>query len=668
MKIIVIISLFQITCFSQYSSKDRDLVLTTYTRQFNQNIEERYLNSRNENKVNAALLSLAQSEDTSWVNKILELNFGQHSKYICFTLGELGESFQSASFLLSKFSQTDNSVEEIHCELETLGKVGNINTYNFLIGSYSQNNQNKFDGISLALYNFYFRKIGNKDKAISILSNELIKSKFPGRRNFEAAFALYRIGSTPEINKVIIDELHSYYNDKDLAQPQNKYTEITIPYLLGCLQLNKFFPEDSELFKSLIQSNNYSIKIAAIKALVFYPFINKNDLESFLALLKDSNQNVSMELASSIKYLKLNDTLKLYLKNYLVKGIKGPIYSPNTRGEMFLSYLKLFNPNFENIKHKYEHNIPKKYFYQACENYNNSEKALKYLLTNFSNTNEKSKISILESALNFQKNMASNKRLDQLLINSLISSSPALISIAADGIDSLYILQNRDKLKSIIIRQVVIHKNDPDYLESLMSLSNLAEKIDKKLSGKVLKNLSNSTEFSIKIFAYKQLGLSVQYLVKSDNYFNYFWDNAFKYKYAEISTIKGTFKIELLPQYAPVSVGNFCYLAKKKFFNKNIFHRVVPGFVIQGGDPEETGWGGPGYDIISEFSPLNYDRGMVGMASAGKDTEGSQWFVTNGAFPHLNGRYTIFAKTIKDINVVDNIAQGDSILKINFLP
>jgi cyclophilin family peptidyl-prolyl cis-trans isomerase len=443
---------------------------------------------------------------------------------------------------------------------------------------------------------------------------------------------------------------------------------MTIPYLLGCLQLNKFFPEDSELFKMLIQSNNFSIKIAAIKALVFYPFTNKNDLESFLALLKDNNPNVSMELASSIKHLKLNNTLKFYLENFLANGIKNPIYSSSTRGELFLSYLKLFNPNFDFVKKNFENEIPKEYFYQACGFYNKSENALKYLSAKFANSNGKDKISILESALNFQKYIVKNEELNQLILNSLISNSPALISIAADGIDSLHILQNQDKLKSIIIKQAAIHREDPDYLESLMSLSNLAEKFDKKLSGEVLKIMSNSTEYSIKKFAYEQLGLSVRNLIKGDNYFNYFWADAFKYKYAEISTIKGTFEIELLPQYAPISVGNFCYLAKKNFFNKNTFHRVVPGFVIQGGDPEETGWGGPGYDIISEFSPLNYDVGTVGMASAGKDTEGSQWFVTTGTFPHLNGRYTIFAKTIKNINVVDNIAQGDSILKINFLP
>jgi cyclophilin family peptidyl-prolyl cis-trans isomerase len=94
---------------------------------------------------------------------------------------------------------------------------------------------------------------------------------------------------------------------------------------------------------------------------------------------------------------------------------------------------------------------------------------------------------------------------------------------------------------------------------------------------------------------------------------------------------------------------------------------VVPGFVIQGGDPTGTGWGGPGYEITSEFSPLEYNRGIVGMASAGKDTEGSQWFVTTGNYPHLNGRYTIFAEVLKGMDVVEKIKQDDKILSVNLL-
>ncbi len=665
---ISLIFVYQFSSSAQYSSEDKDLVYTTYTRQFKKEIELKYLYSNNTEKIRAALLSLAQSKDTSWVNAITKLNFEKYSEYICFTLGEFGKSKSSTNYLLSKLSKNNYDNKITHDIIETLGKVGDLNTYNFLINTYNTSEQNKLNGISLALYNFSVRRIGEKDKSVSILTNELSGYKFPGRRNFEAAFALYRMGSTSGLNKTIIKYIKAYFYKRNFVVKGNKFSGITIPYLLGCLRQNKFFPRDKILFNYLLNADDFTIKVAAVQAMVYFPYSTKEELESYLDLIKDKNPNIGRELAASIKNLKLDEKLKPYLKNFLVREIGDMKNSFNIRGELFLSYLKLFKPEFEMIKEKYEKLVPKEYFYQGCGFYNTSLNALDLLLNKFPKENEKGKIALLESALNFQKDEIKNEKLNRIIINSVNSDSPALISIAADGIDSLYIQSNKDKLMDIINRQIHIHKNDPDYLESLMSLSNLAERINKKFNTEILKSLSSSDEYSIMKFAYKQLNLSTLHLLKSDKYFNKIWPDAFKYKYAEIFTSKGNFKIEFLPQYAPVSVGNFCSLAKKKFYNNNIFHRVVPGFVIQGGDPEETGWGGPGYDIVSEFSPLNYKIGMVGMASAGKDTEGSQWFVTTGTYPHLNGKYTIFAKAIKNINAVENIDQGDKILKINLFP
>jgi cyclophilin family peptidyl-prolyl cis-trans isomerase len=105
-------------------------------------------------------------------------------------------------------------------------------------------------------------------------------------------------------------------------------------------------------------------------------------------------------------------------------------------------------------------------------------------------------------------------------------------------------------------------------------------------------------------------------------------------------------------------------LAKQNFYNGIIFHRVVPGFVIQAGDPTATGWGGPGYDIISEYSDTDFGIGYIGMASAGKDTESSQFFIMHVSHPHLDSRYTIFAKVAEGMDVVYNITEDDEIISI----
>jgi len=131
-----------------------------------------------------------------------------------------------------------------------------------------------------------------------------------------------------------------------------------------------------------------------------------------------------------------------------------------------------------------------------------------------------------------------------------------------------------------------------------------------------------------------------------------------------VETSKGSFVIEFLPEDAPLTVDNFIQLAKKGFFNGQTIPRVVPNFVIQAGDPRGDTNGGPGYQIRCEINELPYERGAVGMALSGKDTGGSQWFVTHSPQPHLDGGYTVFGQVIRGMEVVDNIARVDVIRRV----
>ena len=133
---------------------------------------------------------------------------------------------------------------------------------------------------------------------------------------------------------------------------------------------------------------------------------------------------------------------------------------------------------------------------------------------------------------------------------------------------------------------------------------------------------------------------------------------------AVIQTRRGDITIRLFPDDAPFTVLSFVRLAEKGFFDGLNFHRVVPNFVIQGGDPRGDGWGSPGYAIRSEFNKRHYERGTVGMASAGKDTEGCQFFITHSPQPHLDGRYTVFGQVIAGMDVVDAIQPEDQIQRI----
>ncbi|MFC5271498.1 peptidylprolyl isomerase [Adhaeribacter terreus] len=137
---------------------------------------------------------------------------------------------------------------------------------------------------------------------------------------------------------------------------------------------------------------------------------------------------------------------------------------------------------------------------------------------------------------------------------------------------------------------------------------------------------------------------------------------------ALLKTSKGDITLQLFVEDVPGSVANFAELVKQGFYNGKNFHRVVPNFVAQGGCPRGDGWGGTDYTIRSEFADLHYEEGTVGLASAGKDTESCQWFITHNRVPHLDGRYTIFAKVVSGMEVVHQLQISDKIEKVELLP
>jgi len=148
---------------------------------------------------------------------------------------------------------------------------------------------------------------------------------------------------------------------------------------------------------------------------------------------------------------------------------------------------------------------------------------------------------------------------------------------------------------------------------------------------------------------------------------------------AIFKTEVGDFRVRLFPEEAPVTVNNFVFLAREGYYDHTTFHRVLPGFMAQGGDPTGTGGGGPGYSFEDEFDPdLQFDRpGMLAMANRGPNTNGGQFFITYAPTPHLNGLHTIFGEVIEGAEVLANLRprdpqanpdfQGDGLLSIEVI-
>ena len=144
-------------------------------------------------------------------------------------------------------------------------------------------------------------------------------------------------------------------------------------------------------------------------------------------------------------------------------------------------------------------------------------------------------------------------------------------------------------------------------------------------------------------------------------------DSSKKYS-ATIETTRGTIKADLFSQEAPNTVNNFVFLANDEFYNGTKFHRVIPNFMIQGGDPTATGTGGPGYKFADEVGPgrvpHRHAKGSLSMANAGPNTNGSQFFITHAPQPHLDGKHTVFGQVTDGQDVVDAIKPGDQIVSI----
>lgn len=133
-----------------------------------------------------------------------------------------------------------------------------------------------------------------------------------------------------------------------------------------------------------------------------------------------------------------------------------------------------------------------------------------------------------------------------------------------------------------------------------------------------------------------------------------------------LNTDRGAIELELYPQHAPQTVNNFVFLAKQGFYDGVSFHRVIDNFMIQGGDPTGSGGGGPGYRFADECdgNPLRHDAHVISMANAGPNTNGSQFFITHLATPHLDGKHTVFGKVTSGQDVVDTVEQGDAIVSV----
>jgi len=659
MRVLILTLVLSQLIFAQYDSTMYDLIKTTYERSFDKQIISKYLDSDIDYQTKAAILSIAQSEDTSFVPELLKLDLTKYGSEICFALAQIGNCEESINYLL-KYLHSSPPPEYFPKIFFAIGKIGSESDLQKLVEYYNSFDGPIFpyDGISEAILQFQIRGI-KSDDAKSILENEITHQLATKSRIERALFTLARYR-----NSSLTDEQLQKLFESEYAKDNEVFMQFAL------MNVNRQITIDPNVLTKLLSSKSQLIKIQLAKALNFFGADSttsyKEFIEYYMSFLNDSNPNVALQTAISIKNIKyvLNDTLKILVMNKidsLMFDFTKPI---SFRRELFISRYELFGGYDEHENMLSEFGLLIKYQIQFYAKNPNAENAAKMLFESFGGSfRTKDKIDILQKILEIKDKISYSNSLRIVLMNALKSVNAPLISLAADGIDSLFISENSKQLLEIISNQIDKYKDNPNYLEATISLVNLAEKIDKDFYMTVLEKVKSSELYSVRKFCSIKTG-DKQIGFKELNKFEDIWSYAFKYKQAVIRTSKGEVVIEFDSEIAPISVANFCMLAKQNFYDGIAFHRVVPGFVIQAGDPTATGWGGPGYDIVSEYSDTDFGIGYVGMASAGKDTESSQFFIMQGSHPHLDSRYTLFAKVIEGMDVVYNITEEDLIISI----
>jgi cyclophilin family peptidyl-prolyl cis-trans isomerase/HEAT repeat protein len=384
---------------------------------------------------------------------------------------------------------------------------------------------------------------------------------------------------------------------------------------------------------------DYRVRVNAIRAMRAFPFEQTKD--QLLKALNDKNLNVGIEASEVIKAT-ITESFWIELANRVTD-----IKNWRIQANLYEAILKVKENKsiIDEIKQAYEQSANP---YQKAALITAMEQSLGSLDI-IEQELFKSDIPVVRTSaaaalvsLNRNKKFqpAQKKRFTDLYIKIIQTGDPALIGTVAEGLgDST--LGYRDVIKDFSFLNEAKKKlslpKDNEALQPLESAIAYFEK--RKKSSEVKNNFNHPIDWT---------------LVKSIP----------KDQLAIVKTTKGNITLRLLVEDAPGSVANFISLANQNYFDQKFFHRVVPNFVIQSGCSRGDGWGSEDYSIRSEISSRKYKTGSVGMASAGKDTEGTQWFITHSPTPHLDGSYTIFAEVESGMNVVDLIEVGDRILDV----
>lgn len=441
-------------------------------------------------------------------------------------------------------------------------------------------------------------------------------------------------------------------------------------------------PESFDAIMARLRDEDWRVGVNAIRALQGFTTIDAPTQEKIitelLPLLSSPNYHIartSLETLARIKYFNPTDA-----EQRIAPTIGNQLRAPST--DLSATAMRALAQAFPTTALSYLYDLKAKgdtslALLEAVGLIAERERVIRedllnLLLEMLSQRNSKLATAATESLVKLWKLAPSDERFEQSLLSALkfhseLRNSSAVQAIASALSDSLFFKQEYSQ----DILDALAHFKSSDNTETVIVLLD-ALKANKEplLASKVepyLSDENNAVRLKAAQVIEKLTGTRPQVLRNDAPKPPYNLNDFTRFKknpIAVLTTQYGEVELELFLNETPFTVLNFVALAERKFFDGLMFHRVVSNFVVQGGDPKGDGTGGAEHTIRSEFSPRSFERGMLGMASAGKDTESSQWFVMHAHQPHLDGRYTLFGKVLRGIAAVDRLEQGDVISAI----
>ncbi len=612
-----------------------------------------YLNHANPSYRYASAMAFASIRDSnalSNLNPLLQDNNQDVRCAAAYAIGQIGHK-SGVALLINNFERSDSLKEWTRYNqtvLEAVGKCGTKKELEFIssISSYGVTDTLLLVGQAQSLYRFGLRGMTNP-KGTQRMVDLLDNAKTPPEAMMYAAQYLSR-AKYPILNE---------QNQQALIRRINNTESIDVKAALAItLGKSKSPIAQDELMGLFQRESNTLVKCNILRALKNFPYASVQSA-AFKAL-RSKDVQLAQTAADffhtngegsdgSVYYQMSNDSLNSIVGLSLLKAANkhiSPIYEAQNL---------LINNKLKRIFRDTTNSVTgRAYALKALAEYGWN---YKYIYRNGYTSHEPvirtATLEALQSMLqnpNFDRNFGLGrkqvkKEISQYIASAINGSDPAMKAVAANILADSTLNFKELYENSSFLHVAKRNLNLPQETETLYALQSAINTFDGTDTKLPVPDYNHPIDWSL----FETLPENPQ---------------------VRIETKKGDIVLELYPLDAPGSVVSFLQLVKEGFYDGKNFHRMVPNFVIQGGCPRGDGYGGLDFSLRSEVSQKYYNKGgYLGMASAGPDTEGVQWFITHGATPHLDGRYTIFGQVNNGMDVVQNIQAGDIIETVKIL-